>query len=274
MRASRFLAAVLFLSIGSLASAAWVETNNDGGPGQLDHETDWVAAYNGSTPKPATSWSKADVPPASNFGIDPGWVDNVIQIADADATAFAAANHVETFDKVRVTVSCTTSDLDEEFGVMAHMSYFGPDSPITVVSGYAATFSANNADEVGELLKLSIYKIVNGGVLASEVIFPELLAMPDDFIFAVELTVADNTITARLYEDRGDAIPMAEAEMIDTSPLPAGYSGVLSLDVASANGISAFYDTLVSEIPEPGMLTLLIAGLAAGLLPLRRSKVC
>jgi hypothetical protein len=86
------------------------------------------------------------------------------------------------------------------------------------------------------------------------------------------LTVEDDEVTARLFEDTGDATPLDELSFVDPDPLEEGYSGVICLDFDSL-GIDAYYDTLVSEaIPEPLVLTLLVAGLMVGLLPVRRSR--
>ena len=264
------VALVVILLIGSsLALGDWTETNHDGGTGQLDYDPYWVALYNGSTPNPVRSWSKAYQPPASNFGSDPGWIDNVIEINDADTTVFAAANTFETFDRVRVTVACTTSDPSEEFGVMARMNDL---TSLANLDGYGATFSANNAANLGDPLKFTLYKFVDGSPEVTMVANPARPVV-DDAVFWIELIADGDQISAQLFEDTGDTAPMAELSFTDTTPLSAGYSGVICLDYDSA-GMDAYYDTLNSSaIPEPSTLVLLVSWLMVGLLARRRGNM-
>ena len=254
------MAAIVALT--SAASADWTETNNDGGPGGLDYAANWVAAWNGSAPVPATAWYTAGAL-ASTFGTDPGWSGNVVNITDADASAYAAANTFESFTDVKATVAVSTADIDEEFGVLVRASSFAHGAAITAVNGYGATFSVNGATAVGDPMKFSLYKIVAGAVVAQNVKNPLVPANFDDFIVSVELTAEGGQINARLFDDTGDAAPLATAHLTDATPLPGGYTGVVNLD-AQADGISAYYDTLSSQaIPEPATLALLAIGAPA-----------
>lgn len=256
------------LTLGSSASGDWCETNNDGGPGGLDYMASWVAAWNGGLPAPATTWyTAAELAPT--FGTDPGWTGNVVNITDADAYAYAAANKVESFTDVRATVAVSTSDIDEEFGVLVRASDFSHGDPVTAVDGYGATFSADGATQVGDPMKFSLYKIVGGVVVAQDVTTPLVPADFDDYIVSIELAAVGGEIDARLFMDTGDSVPLATAHLTDPTPLPGGYTGVVNLD-AQADGISAFYDTLHAQvIPEPATLCLLGLG-SLGLLRRRR----
>ena len=268
------MVAILLAASGSAALGDWVETNNDAGiPGKdLDYEGYWAAAYDGGLPKPATSWSTAAQLNTDGFGSDDGWTGNVIKITDADATRFAAENHVDSFFDVCVTAATSTYDTNEEFGVMARASYFANEGSIATLDAYAATFSANDAAP-GQPMKFSLYKIVNGMATIAHVANPLAEASYDDYIVSIELTVIDNDVTARLFEDTGDTVPIATLNIFDDpSPLSAGYSGVLCWD-AEADGIGVLYDTLSSiAVPEPGTLTLLMVGLGVVLLPICRLR--
>lgn len=247
------------LATGSPVRADWCETNNDGGPGGLDHAAHWVAAWNGVPPAPATTWYTAAAL-APTFGTDPGWVGNVVNVTDADAFAYAAANKVESFTDVKASVAVSTSDIDEEFGVLVRAGNFSHGAPIAAVDGYGATFSVNGATQAGDPMKFSLYKIVGGVVVAQDVKAPPVPANFDDFVVSIELTAVGGQINARLFMDTGDAVPLATVGLTDASPLPGGYTGVINLD-AQADGISAYYDTLCSQvIPEPATLGLLSLG--------------
>ncbi|MBN2294962.1 MAG: PEP-CTERM sorting domain-containing protein [Pirellulales bacterium] len=283
---TRVLVIVLLFLGGTVACGDWVETNNDGGDGMLDFDGEWFASYDGSTPNPVTSWYKAGVLAGSlggtlgsgftgvGLGSDPGWTDNVIAITDLDTKRFAAENKHELFSGVRVTGStCTVNpstlalDLDEEFGVMARANDFEDVgfTSIDDLDAYAATFSLNNATSAGDQMKFSLYKIVDGAAVAvlTEEAHPLAPASLDDFIVSIELTAIGGQVTARLFDDRGDTTALAELNMTDPSPLPAGYSGVVCWDVASTDGIGVLYDTLESvTVPEPNALVLLVTGIA------------
>lgn len=257
--------ASLFL-IGPSARADWTETNKDGVPGGgLDYLDYWVAVYNGTDPGPTTTWDTA-ANLATWFGTDPGWTGNVVHIADNDATAYAAANKVESFTNVRVTAAVSTIDIDEEFGIIARASTFDFDDEITDVSAYAATFSANNAQNPGDPMQFNLYKIVNGVIDESWTANPEVPNDFDDLITWIELSVCDTVngprVDARLFDDADSSSPLATLSMTDDSanPFTQGYTGVINLDTASPDGIGSYYDTLSSiTIPEPGSLTLLAA---------------
>ncbi|MHC4563672.1 MAG: PEP-CTERM sorting domain-containing protein [Planctomycetota bacterium] len=240
--------------------ADWTETNNDGGPGGLDYFPYWVAAYNGSAPGPATDWyTAADLAPT--WGTDPGWSGNVVAISDADATAYAAENHVELFTDVRAYVAVSTVDRDEEFGVMVRASEFEMDDPPTAVTCYAATFSFNDAVNVGDPMEFNLYKIAAGVIVDETTVNPLVPVGSDDYIVAIELVAVGGDVSAWLYDDYGDATAVAELSMYDSSPLPAGYTGVINLDYETADGIGALYDTLSSEIvPEPSALAMMALG--------------
>ncbi len=258
---------IVTLALAPVALGDWTETNNDGGAGALDHAATWVAAWNGSAPVPATTWDTAANLDIAGFGSDPGWVGNVVNISDLDATAYAAANKVESFTDVKATVAVSTSDVSEEFGVLVRASNFAHGSAITAVSGYGATFSLNNAG-VGDPMKFSLYKIVNGVIVASDIASPLLTAGADDYIAYIELTAEGSAITAKLFMDKGDASPIATTSLTDSS-IASGYTGVINLDQDSL-GLDAYYDTLTSEvIPEPAAMALLLIGLPA---ILRRRK--
>jgi len=266
---TKFIAACMVLTILATFGPAlgdWSETNNDGGPGGLDHAATWVAAWNGSAPVPATSWDTA-TNLAGTFGTDPGWTGNVVSISDSDATAYAAANKVESFTDVKAAVAVSTADVSEEFGVLVRASNFAHGSAITAVSGYGATFSLNGAG-LGDPMKFSLYKIVNGAIVAQDVRSPLLGAGADDYIAYMELTAEGSQITAKLFMDAGDASPIATASLTDSS-IASGYTGVINLDPDSL-GISSYYDTLTSEvIPEPATMGLLALG---GAFVLRRRR--
>ena len=279
---TRVLVAVLLVAVGTVAWGDWVETNNDGGAGALDYESTWVAIYDGDTTKPVTSWHTAANLAAAGFGSDPGWTGNVIAITDDDTQRFAAENKFELFTDVRVTaatstvdVSTLSVDIEEEFGVMARAGEFFDGDPINTLDAYAATFSVDGATALNDPMKFSLYKIVNGAAVATETDHPLVTSSLDDFIVSIELTATGGQITARLFEDSGDLTPIATLSMDDSSPLPAGYSGVLCWDVASPNGIGALYDTLESvAVPEPSAMVLLAIGIAVALAyPLKRQKL-
>ncbi len=258
---------VASLTLASQVRADWTETNNDGGPGALDHAATWVAAWNGAIPGPDTGWDTAANLAAAGFGSDPGWTGNVVNISDEDATAYAAANKVESFTDVKATVAVSTGDTSEEFGVLVRASNFAHGAAISAVSGYGATFSADGADAVGEPIKFSLYKISGGAIVLSDVKTPLVPSGFDDFIAYIELTAEGSEITAKLFMDKGDSSPIASASLTDASPIAGGYTGVINLDLDSA-GIDAYYDTLTSEaIPEPATLSALLLG---GIFVLRR----
>jgi len=234
------------LVLAATLRADWTETNNDGGPGGLD-QPGWVAAYNGSAPGPATNWYDAEDDLAPTWGTDPGWVDNVVAISDADATAYAAANQVSDFFNVRAYVAVSTIDPDEEFGAMVRANQFAMDDPPTAVTCYAATFNYDNAVNVGDPMEFKLYKIVNGVPAAQAVANPGVPAGADDYIVAIELTAVGRRITARLFEDYGDATPVAELSLYDYYRLDAGDTGVTALDYDGTAAIGALYDTLSSE---------------------------
>ena len=236
----------MVLILAGAAEADWCETNNDNDPcGGLDHIAYWVAAWNGSGENPNTDWYTASYL-STWYGTDSGWVSNVVNITDEDATAYAAANKVESFYNVRAYVSLSTADLDEEFGVIVRASDFDFEDPITDVSGYAATFSVNNATGPGDPMLFSLYKIVNGVIVDSETANPEVPVGFDDLITLIELTAYGGDITARLFDDSDDTVPLQTLNMTDSAPLGAGYTGVINLDYISTDGISSFYDTLWS----------------------------
>lgn len=270
------MVAILLAASGSMALGDWVETNNDAEVAgrDLDYEDYWVAIDDGSGSQPVRNWFTAGELATAGFGSDDGWTGNVIEITDDanDARIFAAENTWEPFTDVRVTVATSTYDTDEEFGAMARASYFEDDYSIDTLNAYAATFSANNAGS-GDPMKFTLYKIVGGDIDVSLVASP-LAESYDDYIVSIELEVVGGMVTARLFEDTGDAGPIAELILDDSSsPLPAGYSGVLCLDLIEADGIGVLYDTLESvAIPEPGILTLLVAGLGVVLLPICRLR--
>ncbi|RKY23165.1 MAG: hypothetical protein DRP62_06460 [Planctomycetota bacterium] len=256
-----FVCIVVF-SIGTV-QADWCENNKDGTSGGGLDQPGWVAAWNGSSPNPATNWyTAAELAPV--YGTDPGWTGNVVNITDDDATAYAAINKLDDeFTDVRATVSVSTNDLDEEFGAIIRADSFGHGDPITAVSAYAATFSANNALYIGDPMKFTLYKIVNGGIEYSEVKNPGVPADSDDLIVFIELTAIGNNITARLFDDADSTIPLSTIVWEDNTgtPLTSGHTGVINLDYESADGISSYYDTLCSVvIPEPATVVLLALG--------------
>lgn len=255
------LTTLTVLAVG-ISHADWCETNKDGtSGGGLDYLDYWVASWNGSTPNPATNWY-TDAELSGWFGTDPGWTGNIVNITDADATAYAAANKFESFFDVKATVSVSTTDLDEEFGLTVRASDFSHGDPITAVNAYAATFSANNALNTGEPMKFTLYKIVDGIVEYSEVANPLVPAEFDDLIVFIELTAIGNQITAKLFDDADSTSPLSTIDWQDnSSPLTSGYTGVINLDYDSADGISSYYDTLNSVvIPEPCSIVLLSLG--------------
>ncbi|MGD9109604.1 MAG: hypothetical protein PVG93_01570 [Phycisphaerales bacterium] len=251
-------------SLTCLVHADWVETNKDGTPGGgLDYLDYWVAAWNGSTPDPATNWYTASEL-STWYKTDPGWTGNVVNITDADATAYAAENHFETFTDVKAVVSVSTTDTDEEFGAMVRAGYFEHDDPITSVTAYAATFSANDAAGEGDPTKFTLYKIVNGTIDYSQTKNPLIPVGFDDLIVCIELTAIGDTITAKLFEDADSTAPLETIIWQDTNPLVSGYTGVINLDYESTDGISSYYDTLSSiSIPEPATISLLVLGALA-----------
>jgi len=256
-----FITTVL-LFVGG-AKADWLETNRDGvAGGGLDYLDYWVASWNGSVPNPATDWYTAAYL-STWYGSDPGWTGNVVNITDADTTAYVAANKFESFTDVRATVSVSTTDLDEEFGVVVRASDFDHGDPVTNVSAYAATFNANNALNPGDPMEFNVYKIVNGQIVHSKTVNPIVPSGFDDLIVFIELTAGGSDVTARLFDDAGSATPLAFITLDEpgNEPLPVGYSGVISLDYESADGISAYYDTLWSGvIPEPATFVFLGIG--------------
>ena len=274
MRPSRkpafLLPTVGILLLVTAVHADWTETNKDGTPGGgLDYLEHWVAAWNGANPAPATTWDTA-ANLATWYGTDPGWIGNVVNITDADATAYAAANKVESFTDVQATVSVSTTDLDEEFGVMVRASAFDHADPVTNVTAYAATFSANNAMNPGDPMEFNLYKIINGAIDNSQTLNPRVPAGFDDLIVTIELSAVGSSITAKLFEDADSTNALAIITFDEPgNELPDGYTGVINLDYESADGISAYYDTLSSvTIPEPATLTLLTAALL--ILPKRK----
>jgi hypothetical protein len=94
----------------------------------------------------------------------------------------------------------------------------------------------------------SLYKIVNGVIIDTETANPEVPVGFDDLITLIELTAYGGDITARLFDDSDDTVPLQTLNMTDSTPLGAGYTGVINLDYISADGISSFYDTLCSLI--------------------------
>ena len=100
----KFTCVVITFLFVSVASADWIETNNDGDVGALDHP-EWVSIWNGSDPGPVTTWDTAANFGAGGFGYDPGWVGNVIKVYDDDATALVSENTVDSFTDVVATVA-------------------------------------------------------------------------------------------------------------------------------------------------------------------------
>ena len=233
--------------------ADWTETNNDGDVGGLD-QPGWVAAYNGSAPVPATTWYEASDLAIAGWGIDPGWTDNVVAITDADATAYAAANQVlPDFWRASAYVAVSTQDADEEFGAMVRATQFAMGNLPTAVTCYAATFNFNNAVNVGDEMEFKLYKIVNGVPTTEITSNPLVPAGSDDLIVAVELVAVGRHITARLYDDYGDATPVDELYFYDYNFLAAGDTGVTALDYDATVGIGALYDTLAATTPSVGL---------------------
>lgn len=260
--------AVLLLFAGTVR-ADWTETNKDGTPGGgLDYLDDWVAVFNGGDPGPATNWYTADYL-STWYGSDAGWYDNVVNITDADATAYAAINKYEPFTDVKASVSLSTADISEEFGVMVRASSFDWGNDITSVSAYAATFSADNALEDSDPTKFSLYKIVNGEIIEAKTQTANVLAGSfSDLITFIELSAYGTTVEARLFDDADSPSPLATLSFTDSS-LSDGYTGVINLDLDSL-GIGSYYDTLESIIiPEPAALSLLALG---GLAVVRRRR--
>ena len=195
MRRELTCAVITLLFVGA-ASADWIETNNDGDVGALDHP-EWVSIWNGSDPGPATIWDTAANFGAAGFGYDPGWIGNVINISDADATALASENTVESFTDVVATVAVSTTDTDEEFGLMVHasdFSFYG--AGIGDVTAYAATFNGN--DGLNNQLEFNLYKIVNGIAVHTVTAHPTIPAGFNDYIMFVELSIEDNNIATVL----------------------------------------------------------------------------
>jgi len=178
----------------------------------------------------------------------------VVAITDLDATAYAAANQVlPDFWRAKAVVAVSTQDPDEEFGAMVRANQFNMDDPPTAVSCYAATFNFNNAVGVGDPLEFKLYKIVNGVPTAEITANPLVPAGFDDFILSVELQAVGRHITARLYDDTGDASALATLDLYDYDFLPEGDTGVTALDYDATVGIGALYDTLVASTPVAGL---------------------
>jgi len=190
---------------------------------------------------------------ALTWGTDPGWFDNVVAITDADATAYAAENQVEDFWRARAYVAVSTVDPDEEFGAMIRAGEFDMDDPPTAVTCYAATFNFNNAVNVGDPMEFKLYKIVDGVATAEVLANPGVPAGSDDYIVAVELIAIGRHITARLYDDYGDATAVQELYLYDYDYLAAGDTGVTALDYDATVGIGALYDTLSATTPAEGL---------------------
>lgn len=239
--------------------AGRTETNNDGGPGGLDH-AEWVAVWNGVDPVPSTTWDTATNLGNAGFGFDPGWTGNVVNISDADAWAYAAENKVEIFDDVLASVAVSTVDTDEEFGLLLRASDFGFfGAGIEDVTAYAVTFNAN--DGIDNEMEFNLYKIVDGVVVHTVSASPQIPAGFDDYIMFLELSAVDNYIRARLYEDADMSNLLADIDYTDGSPLVSGYTGVINLDGAVLDGIDSYWDTLSSvSVPEPATFGLLIFG--------------
>ncbi|MBN2377760.1 MAG: PEP-CTERM sorting domain-containing protein [Sedimentisphaerales bacterium] len=268
-RISKFTILVVLLLSFSVVQADWQETNKDGTPGGgLDYLNYWVAAWNGpDTENPGTTWETATNLGNAGFGFDAGWVDNVVNIEDEDSTSYAAQNQYESFTNVRATVSVSTVDLDEEFGLIVRADTFAMGDPFTNVTAYAATFNANNATSIGSPTEFKLYKIVNGEIKHTETANPLVPASLNDFISFIELSVEGNYVRARLFEDADSATPVADIDYTDLygdadgDPLLSGYTGVINLEGSTSDGLMSYYDTLSSVvIPEPSAMILLALG--------------
>ncbi|MBN1457084.1 MAG: PEP-CTERM sorting domain-containing protein [Sedimentisphaerales bacterium] len=270
----KLICAVITLLFAGAAIADWVETNNDGGIGALDY-SEWVSIWNGSDPGPDTIWDTAANLGAAGFGYDPGWVGNVINISDADATVLVSENTVESFTDVSATVAVSTTDTDEEFGLMVHASDFNfYGAGIGDVTAYAATFNGN--DGLNNQLEFNLYKIVNGTAVHTITAHPSIPAGYNDYIMFVELSIEDNNVSAKLFEDADMSNLLASLSYTDLygdadgNPLLSGYTGVINLDGAVSDGLNSYWDTLTcTGIPEPA--TLLLLGIGGMLLRRRQS---
>jgi len=260
--------AIVFAAAGPVA-ADWTETNKDGTPGGgLDYLANWYAVFNGAAPDPATTWDTAGNL-AGVYGTDPGWVGNVVHITDADATAYAAVNNVESFTDVKASVAVSVEDLTEEFGLLVRSTEIDWSDDITDVSAYAATFSANGALTGTDPTLFSLYKIDSGVIDPSKTQTANVAAGDfTDLISFIELSAMGSTVTAKLYDDADSTSPLATLSFAD-STYTSGYTGVIDLDLDSA-GIGSYWDTLDSQVvPEPATITLLVIG-AVGLIRRRR----
>ena len=262
-----FVGAVLLFSV--TVQADWTETNKDGTPGGgLDYLAHWVAAWNGTDEyDPGTTWDTATNLGNAGFGFDAGWYDNVVNIEDEDSTKYAAQNKYESFTTVKATVAVSTTDTDEEFGLIIRSSAFNMSDPFSSVTAYAATFNADNASGIGSPTEFKLYKIVNGAVSEVAKVTPAVPAGFDDYITFIELSASGNHIRAKLFEDADSAVPMADIEYTDLfgdsdgDPLMSGYTGVINLEGQVIDGLNSYYDTLSStSVPEPATIFLLTLG--------------
>lgn len=241
MRHLRFATAVLVLFAASSTHAAWIDT------------------FAGGTAQ--QSWVYAGLPDASSFTSsyfsDGVQLESNIPVTIGGAAAvFGVVNEV--FDsnvRVRAVVNPdNASGLGQNVGVLAHLN------PVTA-NGYSFTIRYEDGKHSAD-----ISRITNGNV--AELGTTGIPNFSTTATYILELDVVGTHLTGRVYDTDEDLLLTLSA--IDATPYTSGVAGIAAQrDPADSTLLGVF--GMVSAVPEPASLLLLVLGVLA-LTPRRRHR--